>query len=346
MSSCFPIQQMDPAISRAFELMVQPAPGFDLNTAKELARALFAIEGSVRPLTSERDQNFLVEGTSGDWVLKISNAHEDPLVTDFQTQAVNHALRKDPSLPLPPFLESRRGRLVEILETDTGCHAIRMLAFVSGTPLKERTRPGGYPAGEFSHALGQLLARLTRALEDFEHPAADHAILWDLTHFPALAPFTESVPDRAERDALSACFSDYQRRLPAIRDLPRQVIYNDLNDSNVLLDCEKETTIAGLIDFGDVVRAPRVFDVAVAASYRLNDNGSAIEFLNGYTSLSPLNRLERELLPLLVRCRLATTLLITQWRAAQFPENSAYILRNHPAAREALLNFDEVTFQP
>jgi len=326
--------------------MVQPAPGFNMDTAAELSRSLFAVDGTIRPLTSERDQNFLVEGADGDWVLKISNAHEDPAVTDFQTQAVNHALQRDPQLPLPPFLESRSGRLVETWDTETGSHAVRMLAFVPGQPLKELTRSGRMPTKDFSFALGELLARLASALEDFDHPAADHAILWDLTHFPALEPLIESIPDPAERRALQACFLGYQSERQLLQSLPRQVIYNDLNDSNVLLDKKLRGTIAGLIDFGDVVRAPRIFDVAVASSYRLNDEGGPTEFLDGYTSLSPLTEVERYLLPLLVRCRLATTLLITQWRAEQFPENRDYILRNHPAAREALLSFDEATLIP
>jgi Ser/Thr protein kinase RdoA (MazF antagonist) len=95
-----------------------------------------------------------------------------------------------------------------------------------------------------------------------------------------------------------------------------------------------------------VVRAPRIFDLAVAASYRLGDASGAKRFLEGYETLSPLKEVELALLPLLVRCRLATTLLITQWRAAQFPQNRAYILRNYPAAREALLSFDEAKLKP
>jgi Ser/Thr protein kinase RdoA (MazF antagonist) len=307
---------------------------------------MFGIEGSIKPLTSERDQNFLVQGPKGGWVLKISNAHEDLAVTDFQTRAVNHALNRDPALPLPPFLESRSGQLVEVMETANGNHAVRMLAFVPGVPLKELTGQGAMPTATFARQLGELLARLALALKDFEHRAADHAILWDLSHFPALEPLIETIADPEEKTALGSCLAEYQNQLAAINRLPRQVIYNDLNDSNVLLDAQTRSAISGLIDFGDVVRAPRVFDLAVAASYRLSDEGGARQLLEGYGTLSPLTELELTLLPLLVRCRLATTLLITQWRAAQFPENRDYILRNYPASREALLSFDEAKLKP
>ena len=325
--------------------MVQPAPGFDQQTAEILSRSHFGIEGNIRPLTSERDQNFLIEGADDAWVLKISNAHEDLAVTDFQTRAVNYALERDPELPLPPFLESRSGQLVEVLDSESGRHAVRMLVFVPGIPLKEAVH-GQEPTPAFSFILGELLARLARALENMDHPAADHAILWDLTNFPALAPLAKSIADPAETAALTTCFEDYQSHLRSIQSLSRQVIYNDLNDSNVLLDADDPSSIAGLIDFGDVVRAPRIFDVAVAASYRLNDPAGAVDFLNGYASVSPFSALERNLLPLLVRCRLATTILVTQWRAARFPDNRDYILRNYPAAREALLDFDEASFYP
>ncbi len=38
----------------------------------------------------------------------------------------------------------------------------------------------------------------------------------------------------------------------------------------------------------------------------------------------------------LILARVFTTLLITGWRAARYPDNAAYILRNVPSARAGL----------
>jgi hypothetical protein len=42
------------------------------------------------------------------------------------------------------------------------------------------------------------------------------------------------------------------------------------------------------------------------------------------------------LLPALIMARLCTTLIITAWRAARYPENATYILRNQPMAKRGL----------
>jgi Ser/Thr protein kinase RdoA (MazF antagonist) len=54
----------------------------------------------------------------------------------------------------------------------------------------------------------------------------------------------------------------------------------------------------------------------------------------------PLSAEEIDLMPLLVRARLAMTALITNWRASLYPHNRDYILRNAPAAWAGLAALD------
>ena len=60
----------------------------------------------------------------------------------------------------------------------------------------------------------------------------------------------------------------------ALRPLPTQVIHGDANPGNVLL----ARGSIGFIDFGDSMRAPRIFDVAIAASY-LRDNDEPLHLI-------------------------------------------------------------------
>ncbi|MHC5005433.1 MAG: phosphotransferase, partial [Planctomycetota bacterium] len=64
-------------------------PAFTDAAALELARGHFGVGAAVRPLPSERDQNFLVtDDERGAWVLKISQAGEDERVLDMQNRAM------------------------------------------------------------------------------------------------------------------------------------------------------------------------------------------------------------------------------------------------------------------
>jgi Ser/Thr protein kinase RdoA (MazF antagonist) len=130
--------------------------------------------------------------------------------------------------------------------------------------------------------------------------------------------------------------------------LRRQVIYNDLNFHNVLVDPQDPDRIAGIIDFGDIIAAPLINDLAVAASYQLGGEAGraqAAEFIAAYHRALPLRDEEIRLLPLLIEARLAMTLLITGYRARLHPQNAAYILRNNASARAALLASRAATAQ-
>ena len=128
-----------------------------------------------------------------------------------------------------------------------------------------------------------------------------------------------------------------------------QVVHNDLNPHNVLVDAKNPDRIAGVLDFGDMVRTPLVCDLGVAASYQV-EPAAALESLVGFTAayhrVLPLTPLELSLVPDLTATRMLTTICITSWRAARYPENSAYILRNYPSARAGLLALAALTRAP
>jgi len=102
-----------------------------------------------------------------------------------------------------------------------------------------------------------------------------------------------------------------------------------------------------VIDFGDLVRAPLINDLAIASSYHFAGEGEPLtpilEIVRAYHSVQPLKAEETDLLFDLVAMRMAMTILITEWRARRYPENRAYILKNHPAASLGLSRLDEIS---
>ena len=66
------------------------SPRFALEEARELARELFAVEGAASELGSHQDQNVLLDGPSGRFVLKIANAAFGEAELDLQNRAMVH----------------------------------------------------------------------------------------------------------------------------------------------------------------------------------------------------------------------------------------------------------------
>lgn len=291
-----------------------------------LLRDHWGITGRFTPLTSERDLNHRIDSGTSSFTLKLSNRAEPLGMTEFQTLALLHVAAADPDLPTPRVLPSRDGR--PILPTAEG--ALRLLTWCPGTPVARLPRS---PA--LAHATGDALARLTAALTGFSHPSDDHLLLWDIRRFPELEPLIPALPP-ALQARVQTFADDFQSRIaPALLDLPTQVVHADFNPHNLLSDPSAPDRITGILDFGDMVRTPRVCDLAVAASYLVDPEDPlslVLPLVSAYHARLPLFPAEVALLPDLITARMLTTLTISTWRAARYPENAAYILRNAPSA--------------
>jgi Ser/Thr protein kinase RdoA (MazF antagonist) len=112
-----------------------------------------------------------------------------------------------------------------------------------------------------------LLARLGEALADFKHPSSDHVLLWDLLHAGQLATLLDNMEHGTLRENCREHLHTFENHThPELENLRSQVIYNDLNASNLIVESGSLETITGIVDFGDVVKSPLVIDVAVAAA--------------------------------------------------------------------------------
>jgi Ser/Thr protein kinase RdoA (MazF antagonist) len=138
---------------------------------------------------------------------------------------------------------------------------------------------------------------------------------------PSRRHLAERVMDEAAAELLP--------RLPAFR---AQVVHNDFNLSNVVVD-EDPDVIAGALDFGDMLHAPLICDIATAAAYRWTPGEHPLEgvarFARGFDSVTQLEDEEIENLFILVGCRLALTLVLSNWQAIRFPEKIDYVLRGN-----------------
>ncbi|MCE1179656.1 MAG: phosphotransferase [Micrococcales bacterium] len=322
-------------------LLDSVAPPVPLRTVEDLAVDRFGVLGDATPLTGERDANFRIDDGERRWVLKVSHPAEPEPVADLQSAAIRHALAVDPSLPLPQVQLSRAGSPQSPwFAPDGPVRQVRLYSYLEGMPL------ASVPADpDLSAALGSVLARLDRALTGYSHLAQDRPLAWDVSQATRLRPLAEHAVDPALAGAaLDRFAAEAAPRLGALR---HQVVHNDLNPHNVLVAEEDPSQITGIIDFGDMVRAPLVQDLATAAAYLVGEEGhplsGTVEMVRAYRAVLPLTPDELAVVPLMMAARAAISVSISGWRAGLHPDNRDYILRNGAQAQRTLERLAETT---
>ncbi|WP_339530545.1 phosphotransferase [Pseudomonas mucidolens] len=331
------------------DLFSKKFSGLSAIQAQYLASSVFGIDGQASILTSERDQNFKISTDQGrDFVLKATHPSEDPGVTDFQTRAQLHIMNNGPDVPVPRLRLTLDGEYVyrRNIPGSEQSQAIRIIDFISGSPLSRVQR-----SNRLLESIGAALAHLNIALKGFNHPQMNHKLLWDIQHLKELSALTGYIDDNEKRERVSGGLKRYGAETePALKQLPKQVIHNDMNPFNIMVDDESATRLTAILDLGDMVSAPRVQDLAVLCAYLLSEDDNvlshAVECIKAYHAVSPLTRSEIHLLPNLIEARLLATVLITEWRAREHPENSEYILRNNPSAWTGLQRLEAFGLGP
>lgn len=309
-----------------------------LALAEQLAAERFGIAGRAERLVAERDENFHLRADDGrSFILKITNPAEDRAVTAFHSGALQHIAAVDPGLPVPKLIACTSGEPETVLAVaGAPDRVVRLLTYMPGVPVYQATASAGQRRN-----LGRALARLDLALRGFRPASTQHRLAWDLQHASGLRPLLAEIADPSRR-ALATRFLDRFDRyaMPAMAELRTQVIHNDFQPYNVLVDAATHCTVSGIIDFGDMVSAPLINEVAVACAYHIASAplpfAYAADLLAGYTALVPLYAEEVGVLVDLIAARMVMTVSISNWRALRQPDNREYILRNAPLAWRGL----------
>lgn len=315
-------------------------PRFAEEHAARIARDVFGIEGVPRLLYGERDQNFHIAAPEGrDIILKIIDSREDPQVIDLQIAALRHVARIDPSLPVPRLIATREGPdMAHVAGSEGENNAVYALSFLQGEMLE------GIPAKrDLLAEIGRVVARLGLALRGYFHAAAGRHIAWDPRQAPALRRHTPLIADRDTRRIVETALDRFIAIAPKLASLRSQVIHHDGHPGNLLVE-RTANKVLGLLDFGDIIHAPLIFDLAVPAAEAPGEGLTPIEsaacVLAGYAGVTPLEEAELAFLYDTILARHAVTLAIHGWRTRHDPEGAAklevYCATNGPALAELL----------
>jgi Ser/Thr protein kinase RdoA (MazF antagonist) len=290
--------------------LLENTPRFKNEAAVKIAAESFGIQATARPLSSERDQNFLLTNSADEkFVLKIANALESREFLEAQNAALNHVGKR------VDFCQSLvRGVAGDEIVTVED-YFVRMVRYLPGVPLAEiHSQPS-----ELLRDLGRKLGQLAQALKDFDHPAVHRDFHWDLSNGSQIIDeYAPLIENARLREVVLRCRVDFDP------PLPRSVIHGDANDYNVLVDPEG-MTVSGLLDFGDMVYSYTAGDLAIAVAYvvldKANPHAAANEVIKGYTSEFALLDEELEAVWPLALLRLAVSACMAAYQQRQQPEN-------------------------
>ncbi len=317
-------------------------PTTTASDAARIVREVYGLEAIATDLPSERDRAFRVEAGDGSrWVLKVSNALEDPAMLAVQTEVAAKAAAA--GLPVQGVRRSLSGDDAPLVDG----HLVRLLEWLPGVLLVDVE---GAPA-PLLHDLGSVLGRLATVLDGYDHPAAHRDFFWDVLAMPSVVrDGIASVTDPGRRALVDAVLERWTTYVePRLADLRRAVIHGDANDHNVVVDggsperpAERFRRVSGLLDFGDLVHSLVPAEIAVAASYHLLDAPDAVETLatitRGFHEQHPLTEIELEVLWELVLARLVQSGVTAAVQSAQRPGDD-YLTVDEDASWEALRRY-------
>jgi hydroxylysine kinase len=173
------------------------------------------------------------------------------------------------------------------------------------------------------------------------HVTSSQRGLWNVARADRLAHLVDEIVGDARRRIVRRFMDRFvSDLLPRLAGMRAQVIHNDFNLYNGLVAADDPDRVTGIIDFGDIIHAPLVGEVATGASYQMAEAAdplaAAAEFIGAYHAILPLLPEEQEIVADLVTTRHLITVLISEWRSRRYPENHGYIMRHNPASWDAL----------
>jgi 4-aminobutyrate aminotransferase-like enzyme/Ser/Thr protein kinase RdoA (MazF antagonist) len=313
-----------------FSVFDTPRPEMDAAAAARVVGEIYGLEGVAEPLPGERDRSFKIAASSEAYVLKVGSIADRPDALDGQAGAIEHALRTDPLLPIPPVVRTVSG---ELGGRHQG-HSVQLVTFVEGVDPPATASPPG-----LRRSVGTLAGRLSRALRGYDHPALHRMFPWDLGQIQGLTPLIQEV-EPGLRSAIEVVFDRLERKaLPLSDGLAQQAVHGDINPDNMVVDPSDPEKIGGLFDFGDMTWGPRIFELAVACAYQASGADPSVAMAQvsaAFHVADPLEPAEIDVLPDLVAARTAQSILMANRYGTLHPDNAEYLTSDSAALIETL----------
>lgn len=320
------------------EVFESKPPAYSQEKLSEIAYGFYDKTGTIKPLVSERDQNARLISEEGDFVLKIANSAEDREFLEFQNAVLNHIAELDPELAIPKVIKGKDGADIYQHEDNN----IRLISFLKGDIFN-----GAEKSTALFDDLGHFMGRFSKAMNDFDHKKAHQPdFLWNLDNVLFSKQYIADIEDDEVKELIKYFYHRYESEIaPRLAEMRSAVIHSDANDHNLVVQGDKVT---GLIDFGDMLYAKQINELAITLGYAMMDADDFYAVTNalikGYTDEFSLTVEELEVLFDLASMRLVMSVCISSNRASKASSQThrEYLLVTQASAIRTLNRIKEI----
>jgi hydroxylysine kinase len=320
-------------------------PALDDDSVKSILFTYWKLEVSnIKQLDSYDDCNYYIETTCQStpikhrYILKVYNGAEDDNTIRGFEYLFSWINKQQLSYSLPTIIETINNSSVEYIESTTGDfhYGVRLFDWIEGRTLNNIAN-----SYDSFVQVGEMLGKVTLALQGFMHTSFTRIHAWDLKQFNGITPFIVSVEEEWIRDIITRVHQEFIHQvLPDSSSFRYSCIHGDANDANIIVN--EEMNVMGLIDFGDSVYTWTVNDIATCMCYALLSTYGKTErhlvlkaLFISYSTIFPLLSIEMKHLRMLICMRLSLSIAIGAYSISQNPTDEYLKLHAIPA-KEAL----------
>ena len=271
---------------------------------------------SLKELNSERDKNFLLRvNNKPSYVIKISNPSELKNLLNLQDFILDNLKKRN---SINKFIPKRIHTSIKLYKDqyNRSCY-VRILSFIEGKmyALVNSNK-------NLEYSLGSLLGNLSKELQNLNHINAFRKFEWD----PANISWVKkrvNVFKGHKKIIIKNNLKEYNLFIKKnINNLRFSLTHGDANNYNLVV---KNNLISGLLDYGDMIYAPTINDLAVSLAYVLMNKEDLYSSLKNvvisYHKVFPITFDEIFSLITLVKARLTITVVMAEKQRKKFPNN-------------------------
>jgi len=301
--------------------------------AERILFELYNIKGEAHPLPGYVDYNFRIKTENkSSYVLKISRQNSDENFTLFLQDILLYLEKNADDLTVPKIIPDKVGNYTsEIFDETKKKQKVRLLSWVSGRIWSEVN-----PRLENLHfSLGQTCGKITKALQNFEHPQAHGTFEWDTAQSLWTKKHLHLFSDE-EKEVIRYFQKQFEDSLDSYDQLRKSIVHNDPNDNNIIVSEDLiNPTVKSIIDYGDAIHTQIINDLAIGCSYAIMDHldplEAALPVVSGYHSTFPLQEEELEHLYNSIAMRLIISYTSSIINQKKEPDNTYLQISSKPA---------------
>ena len=271
---------------------------------------------TLKKLYSERDKNFIININNRlTYVLKISNPEESInllKLQDFVLKKLNKRSNIRNFIPKKIHLSIKTYKD----ELNRVCN-VRILNFIKGKMYAEVNHNK-----KLEVSLGILLGHLSKELQNLNSPYAFRRFEWDPSNISWINKEIKMFKGNNKEIIIKNL---QEHNIFVTRNLDKlrfSLTHGDANNYNLVVNRNK---VCGLLDYGDMIYAPLINDLAVSLSYALMNKDDLYSTLKNiivsYHNIFQITFNEIFSLMSLVKARLTITVVMAEKQRKKFPDN-------------------------